>query len=214
MEQAAIFKELRRLEVDGEMCNGVTIHNESNHKTYLDDAMNRFFDDLRHFRADRDKESFTDYIALALSDLDNGERQLDNLYQAYCTEHDGEDLNLVRIIVSRQKEYTKQMRHRLEDVLSGKSPEERRTVIRKDEIDRVAYEELLSEYGDVLSTKDLIEIFKVTRQTIHNWEKEGKICRTNSQSGKPAYLKLDIKAFLIQNNPELVRVHREKLNGK
>lgn len=214
MERTAIINELRRFEVDGERYNGRNIDEVDNYKLYMEDSMNFFFDDLRLFQANKDKDIVSEYISQTLSDMTIGEQQLESRYKMYCEEHKDENLHLVNTFVAIQRKYTQQMRNRMEDALTGKKPEERIAIIHKSEIDRMAYKELLAEYGDLLTIQDLTKIFNVTRQSIYNWEKEGKILRTNPQNGKPLYLKSDIKALLIQNNPNLVQVHREKLNGK
>lgn len=214
MERTTIINELRKFEIEEERYNGRSIDEVGNYKLYLEDSMNFFFDDLRLFRANKEKDTVSEYISQTLSDLEIEEQQLESRYKTYCEEHKGEDLCLVDTFVALQKKYTQQMRNRLEDALSGKKLDERKAVIHKNEIGKVAYEALLSEYGDLLSTQDLVRIFNVTRQTIHNWEIEGKIHRSNSQSRKPLYLKSDIKAYLIQNNPDLVQVHREELDRK
>lgn len=213
MERTTIINELRRFEIEEERYNGRSIDEVGNYKLYLEDSMNFFFDDLRLFRANKEKETVSEYISQTLSDLEIGEQQLGSRYKTYCEEHKGEDLYLVDTFVALQKKYTQQMRNRLEDALIGKL-EERKVIIHKDEIDRVAYGELLAEYGDLLSVQDLVKIFDVTRQTIHNWEIEGRIHRSNSQSGRPRFLKSDIKVLLLQNNPDLAQIHREKSNEK
>lgn len=213
MERTAIINELRRFEPEKERYNARNLGEVSNYKHYLEDSMNFFFDDLRLFRANKEKDIVSEYISQTILDLEIGKLQLEKRYQAYCEEHNGEDLRFVETFVTLQKEYTRQMRHRLEDALIGKL-EERKVIIHKDDIDRVAYEELLAEYGDLLSVQDLVKIFDVTRQTIHNWEIEGKIHRSNSQSGRPRFLKSDIKVLLLQNNPDLAQIHRTELNRK
>ena len=149
MEQTTIINELRKFEVDGERYNGMVGMEVANYRNYLEDALNLFFDDLSLFMANKDKGIVSDYISLTLSNLERGEKQLETRYQAYCQEHKGEDWQLMDTAVALQKEFTRQMRHRLEDVLTGKNPEERKAVIRKDELDKEAYNELLSEYGDL-----------------------------------------------------------------
>ncbi len=66
------------------------------------------------------------------------------------------------------------------------------------------YMELLVEYGDLLTIADLCEIFEISRVTVNNWEREGKIKRTDV-NGRPRYLKSEIKRILIQNHPEILR---------
>lgn len=211
MERTAIINELRRFEVAEERYNGRRMDEMDNYRLHLEDAMNVFFDDLSYLVANKDMGIICRYVSLILNSLKSGAQQLENRYQVYCKEHQGEDLRLMNTAIAIQKDFTRQVRHRLEEVLTGENPEERRAVIRRDEMDRVAYDGLLSEYGDLLSIQDLTEIFHVTRQTIYNWETKGKIHRADSHGRRALYLKSDIKAYMIQNNPDLVQVYWERI---
>lgn len=57
--------------------------------------------------------------------------------------------------------------------------------------------DLLSEYGEFLSIKDMEAIFKVKRNAIHNYEKEGYFKRCTPKNKTVMFNKEEIKNYLI-----------------
>lgn len=57
--------------------------------------------------------------------------------------------------------------------------------------------DLLSGYGELLSIKDMEAIFKVKRNAIHNYEKEGLFKRCSPKNKTVMFNKNDIKRYLL-----------------
>lgn len=72
------------------------------------------------------------------------------------------------------------------------------------EINKNVYDNLLSDYDDLLTITDLCQIFRVSRITINNWKNEGRI--TPIHGGKPRYAKEPIKKLILNRHPELLNM--------
>lgn len=57
-------------------------------------------------------------------------------------------------------------------------------------------EDILSEFGETLSIKDLEKIFRCTRSTLYRWETEGRIKRCSARGKTVLYKKGDITRLL------------------
>lgn len=203
MERTEIIKDLRTFYADRSI---------ENFSIQLEDEMCIFFDDLRCFKANREQDVVSSYIVQTILDVEEGEKLLERKYAEYRNTHNDEDMSNINSIEELQKEYTKKLKHKLKFIVSGKSVEEAKSIFYVDEMNAVAYSELLVEYGDVLTQKEVCDIFHVTSQTIRNWRKEGWL--TPSIEGKfPKYLKSEIKEVLIRRFPQLI-VEHSKVNRR
>lgn len=213
MERTQIINELRRFEVTGEQYNNIPpTRGEKYYIDILDQQHNEFFDDLRFFIANNSKETVSLYITQTLEDLEDGKKQLAKKLSSYLQEKENEETIYIRSMNAIQKDYINKMECRLSNtlkVLSGgqsyHNPE-----LEPQQVSLIdTYKDLLANYDDLLTTKDLVTIFKTTRQTIHNWEVDGKIQRTNA-NGHPRFLKSSIKRIIIENFPELIQQYRKE----
>lgn len=57
----------------------------------------------------------------------------------------------------------------------------------------------LSEFGEFLEIKDMEKIFRIKRNTIYRWEREGRIKRCTNTNKKVLFKKEDIQFFLESN---------------
>lgn len=213
MERTQIINELRRFEVTGEQYNNIPpTRGEKYYIDILDQQHNEFFDDLRFFIANNNKEIVSLYITQTLEDLEDGKKQLAKKLSSYLQEKENEETMYIRSMNAIQKDYINKMECRLSNtlnVLSGgqsyHNPE-----LAPQQVSLIdTYKDLLANYDDLLTIKDLVTIFKTTRQTIHNWEMDGKIQRTNA-NGHPRFLKSSIKRIIIENFPELIQQFRKE----
>lgn len=214
MERTQIINELRRFEITGDNYNNISpTKGKKYYIQFLDHQYNIFFEDLRFFLANREKEIISLYIIQALKDLEESRRQLAQKLSWYLEEAENEDTTYIRTMNAIQNDYIKKMKHRLSDtlnVMQGK-PTYYNLETEPQQIDFTdTYKNLLADYEDLLTTTDLVKIFKTTRQTIHNWEVNGKIQRI-THDGHPRFLKSSIMKILIENYPELISKYQNKI---
>jgi hypothetical protein len=69
--------------------------------------------------------------------------------------------------------------------------------ITKDDINKEEWNNLLKDYPDLLSTKDLAPIFKVGTRTINEWVKEGYITPIDKSKRPQQFIKDDIKMYIL-----------------
>jgi len=72
------------------------------------------------------------------------------------------------------------------------NPQPQPQIITENVIEKEKWENTLTDYPDILTVSHLMNIFKVTRQTIYRWEDEGRIKRIDKGT-RPRFLKSDIK---------------------
>lgn len=213
MERTQIINELRRFEVTGEQYNNIPpTRGEKYYIDILDQQHNEFFDDLRFFIANNSKETVSLYITQTLEDLVTGKKQLDKQLSSYLQEREGNDTIYIRSMNAIQKDYINKMECRLSNTLNillGRQTYHNSEVKPQQVSLTDTYKDLLANYDDLLTIKDLVTIFKTTRQTIHNWEMDGKIQRTNP-NGHPRFLKSSIKRIIIENFPELIQQYQKE----
>ena len=77
MERTQIINELRRFEITGDNYNNISpTKGKKYYIQFLDHQYTIFFEDLRFFLANREKEIISLYIIQALKDLEESRRQL------------------------------------------------------------------------------------------------------------------------------------------
>ncbi len=211
--------------------NGVTgLEGEDAYNRFLEKCFSDFFDELRDKIAIEvilHKEEVLQYLNMLLLDVQSIEEELSqhllscgfdgsidgmlNDIKAgnknICLRNELSCLVFFRNMSQIQLVYVEKTREKLLALMNNfshrivpeKKNEEYERGERHDE-----YMELLVEYGDLLTIADLCKIFEISRVTVNNWEREGKIKRTDT-NGRPRYLKSEIKRILIQNHPEILR---------
>lgn len=208
MERTQIINELRRFEISDNLYNDIPAERgERYYIDTLDRQNNTFFDDLRFFIANNSKETVSLYIAQTLADLEEAKLQLHKMLTLFLKENESIDVTYIRSMNTIQQEYLNKMIKRLSEtlnILSGQQIRPNSTQELQQPNITETYKELLADYSDLLTINDLVNIFKVTRQTVHRWDLEGRIQRTN-KSGHPRYLKSAIKRLLIEHFPELIQ---------
>lgn len=208
MERTQIINELRRFEISDNLYNDIPAERGERYYTdTLDRQNNTFFDDLRFFIANNSKETVSLYIAQTLADLEEAKLQLHKKFTLYLKENESIDITYIRSMNTIQQEYLNKMIKRLSETLNILSGQQiRSNFTQEPEQPNITetYKELLVDYRDLLTINDLVNIFKVTRQTVHRWDSEGRIQRTN-KTGHPRYLKSAIKRLLIEHFPELIQ---------
>lgn len=213
MERTQIINELRRFEVTDEKYNNIpSTIGEKYYINILNHQYNIFFDDLRLFIANSNKENISLYIIQTLEDLEEGKKQLAQKLSSYLHEKENEDTLYIRTMNSIQNDYIDKMENRLSNILNTTydKPSYHNIESKSQQIGLVdTYKTLLSDYDDLLTIKDLVKIFKITRQTIHNWETDGKIQRI-TPTGHPRFLKSSIIRILIENFPELIQQYKKE----
>lgn len=70
------------------------------------------------------------------------------------------------------------------------------------EMSKTDTENLLSEFSETLSIKDMEKIFHCTRSTLYRWETEGRFKRCSAKGKAVLYEKEDIKRFLSANSTQ------------
>lgn len=212
MERTQILNELRRFEVIDNSYNNISIERgERFYMNSLDEQHNIFFDDLRLFIANNDKDTVSLYINQTLADLDEGKQQLNRKFSLFLKENETPNITYIRSMNAIQQEYLNKMTKRLSEtlnILSGQHIRQNSTQEPQQPNITETYKELLVDYGDLLTINDLVNIFKVTRQTVHRWDSVGRIQRTN-KSGHPRYFKSAIKRLLIEHFPELIQQYKK-----
>lgn len=208
MERTQIINELRRFEISDNLYNDIPAERGERYYTdTLDRQNNTFFDDLRFFIANNSKETVSLYIAQTLADLEEAKLQLHKKFTLYLKENENIDITYIRSMNTIQQEYLNKMIKRLSETLNILSGQQiRSNFTQEPEQPNITetYKELLVDYRDLLTINDLVNIFKVTRQTVHRWDSEGRIQRTN-KTGHPRYLKSAIIRLLIEHFPELIQ---------
>ena len=212
MERTQIINELRRIEITDNLYNNIPA--ERGERYYIDTLErlhNGFFDDLRLFIANNSKDTVSLYITQTLTDLEEAQQQLNIKYSLYLKDNENIDTTYVHSMNLIQQDYLNRMRDRLSQTLSillGNLPQQNCTQEYQQPSITEIYNELLVNYEDLLTINDLVSIFKTTRQTIHRWESEGRIQRSNT-NGHPRYLKSSIKRLLIEHFPELIQQYKK-----
>lgn len=208
MERTQIINELRRFEISDNRYNDIPAERgERYYIETLDRQNNTFFDDLRFFIANNSKETVSLYIAQTLTDLEEAKLQLHKMLTLFLKENESIDITYIRSMNTIQQEYLNKMIKRLTETLIFLSGQQiRSNFTQEPEQPNITetYKELLVDYKDLLTINDLVNIFKVTRQTVHRWDSEGRIQRIN-KTGHPRYLKSAIKRLLIEHFPELIQ---------
>lgn len=208
MERTQIINELRRFEISDNLYNDIPAERgERYYIDTLDRQNNIFFDDLRFFIANNSKETVSLYIAQTLADLEEAKLQLHKMLTLFLKENESIDITYIRSMNTIQQEYLNKMIKRLSETLNFLSGQQiRSNFTQEPEQPNITeiYKELLVDYKDLLTINDLVNIFKVTRQTVHRWDSEGRIQRIN-KTGHPRYLKSAIKRLLIEHFPELIQ---------
>lgn len=208
MERTQIINELRRFEISDNLYNDIPAERgERYYIETLDRQNNTFFDDLRFFIANNSKETVSLYIAQTLADLEEAKLQLHKMLTLFLKENESIDITYIRSMNTIQQEYLNKMIKRLSETLNillGQQIRPNSTQELQQPNITETYKELLADYSDLLTINDLVNIFKVTRQTVHRWDSEGRIQRTN-KTGHPRYLKSAIIRLLIEHFPELIQ---------
>lgn len=208
MERTQIINELRRFEISDNRYNDIPAERgERYYIETLDRQNNTFFDDLRFFIANNSKETVSLYIAQTLTDLEEAKLQLHKMLTLFLKENESINITYIRSMNTIQQEYLNKMIKRLTETLIFLSGQQiRSNFTQEPEQPNITetYKELLVDYKDLLTINDLVNIFKVTRQTVHRWDSEGRIQRIN-KTGHPRYLKSAIKRLLIEHFPELIQ---------
>ncbi|MDP4276334.1 MAG: helix-turn-helix domain-containing protein [Bacteroidota bacterium] len=92
--------------------------------------------------------------------------------------------------------YIKELLNSTMDSINGKTTQTEGSVEEVAKVSKIETENLLSEFAETLSIKDIEKIFHCTRSTIYRWEMEGRFKRCSPKGKTVLYKKEDIKRIL------------------